>query len=79
MKQSGLKSRVVNQQPTRQTTRVAVGSRESKNSGLDHWTELPDWVEGHKDPAGFVVRVMEPKFKFFGFMSRVPKQSSESR
>ena len=35
--------------------------------GLDYWTV---W-ERHYNPARFVVRVVEPKFKFIGFRDRV--------
>ena len=51
-------------------------------TGLDYWTRLLDWptelcLEQHNNIAGFVFRVMELKFKFFGFRGRVPKQSCE--
>ena len=49
---------------------------ESENSGLhglEYWTVR----EGHNNPAGFIFRVMEPKFKFFGFMGRVSMKSCE--
>ena len=44
-------------------------------TGLDYCTV---W-EGHNIPAGFVFRVVEPKFKFsgIGIRSKVPKQPCE--
>ena len=56
-------------------------TRESENSGLDHWTGQWTLWEEHtcNNPAGFVSRVMEPKFKYFGFRGRVPRQSCEYR
>ena len=41
---------------------------ESENSGLDHWTGLDYWTvwEGHNNPAEFLFRVMELKFKVLG-------------
>ena len=51
--------------------------RESENSGLDHWTGQYGKGIHCNNPAQFIFKVMEPKFKFWEFRSKVPKQSCE--